>query len=86
VLDGGYLSGAEDATVTLGCTVAILDLANDEEMRYTLVHPNEARPAQGKISVASPTGKALLGRAIYEVVEVEAPSGILRYKIEAIEQ
>jgi len=75
----------DTAKAELGCTVVLRDLSSDEELRYTLVHPSEVNPAKGKISVASPTGKALLGRSKGDVVEVAAPIGMLRYRIERIE-
>lgn len=73
------------AKVTLGSTVVLQDLSTGEELRYTLVNPSEASPIKGKISAASPTGKALLHRGKGEVIEVAAPGGILRYRIERIE-
>jgi len=73
------------ANVTLGSTVNLHDLATGEELRYTLVNPSEANLAKGKLSVASPTGKALLGRKKGDVIEVTAPAGTLRYRIDSIE-
>jgi len=73
------------AKVTLGSTVNLHDLTTGEDLRYTLVNPNEANPAKGKLSIASPTGKALLGRGKSDVIEVTAPAGTLRYRIESIE-
>jgi transcription elongation factor GreA len=75
----------DTAKVTLGSTVTLHDFSCGEELRYTLVHPREASPAKGKLSIASPTGKALLGRGWGEVIDVAAPAGTLRYRIERIE-
>ena len=72
-------------TVALGSTVTLRALPSGEEVRYTLVHASEAKPAKGKLSATSPTGKALLGRRGGEVVEVAAPVGTLTYRIEVIE-
>ena len=69
----------------LGSAVTLRDLASDERLLYVLVSPKEANPAKGKISVASPIGRALLDRSNGEVVEVIAPVGTIRYRIEAIE-
>lgn len=66
-------------------TVTILNKKMDKEMKYTLVSPNEADFAAGKISVDSPIGKALMGRAIGEVVEVEVPAGKLELEVKNIE-
>ena len=73
------------AKADLGCIVILRDLSSNEELRYALVHPSEVAPAKGKISVASPTGKALLDRSKGDVVEVAAPIGKIRYRIEGIE-
>jgi len=73
------------AKATLGSTVSLHDLSTGEEVRYTLVNPNEANLAKGKLSIASPTGKALLGSGKGDVIEVAAPAGTLRYRIDRIE-
>ncbi len=75
----------DSAKVTLGSTVTLQDLSSDEELRYTLVNPSEASPSKGKLSIASPTGKALLSRRQGEVIEVAAPAGALHYRIARIE-
>lgn len=66
-------------------TVTILNKKMDKEMKYTLVSANEADFAAGKISVDSPIGKALMGREIGEVVEVDVPAGKLELEIKNIE-
>jgi transcription elongation factor GreA len=71
--------------VSTGDKIVLRDLASGEELRYILVSPREVDPARGKISVASPIGKAVTGRRQGEVVEVAAPVGKLRYQIEQIE-
>lgn len=79
---------AKEAKVTrlsIGSTVILRDLETSEEVRYTLVSSSEVNPILGRISVASPTGKALLERAEGEIVGVSAPMGTLRYRIEKIE-
>ena len=67
--------------VGVGSTVVLRYLGADDDLRYTLVSPSEADPSKNRISVASPLGKALLGRTKGEVVEVVAPVGALRYRI-----
>ena len=71
-------------TVGVGCTVSLRDLGSGEQLRYILVSPSEANPAKGKLSIASPTGKALLDNEIGAVIEVIAPVGTLRYQIDEI--
>jgi len=62
-------------------TVILKDLKFKDELEYTLVSPAEANFEENKISVESPIGKALLGQEVGDVVEVQAPAGILKYEI-----
>lgn len=70
-------------TVDVGCTV-MLHVGGKKE-QFTLVGEWEADPKLKKISHESPLGKALMGKKVGEQVEVEAPAGILTYKILGIE-
>lgn len=65
----------------LGSTVVLLDLGANEEVRYKLVGAEESDPAAGLISVVSPVGKALLGKAKGDTVEINVPAGVLKYKV-----
>ena len=65
--------------------VTILNKKIGKEMAYTLVSPNEADFAKGKISVDSPIGKGLLGKKIGDVVEVTVPAGKLELEVKKIE-
>ncbi|HEY0411081.1 MAG TPA: GreA/GreB family elongation factor [Candidatus Dormibacteraeota bacterium] len=60
--------------ISLGSTVCCRDA--DGEHHYTLVCPGDANPLEGRISVASPVGRALLGRAGGEEVDVATPGGV----------
>jgi transcription elongation factor GreA len=71
--------------INFGDTAVLRDLASGEQVSYTLVDISEANPMEGKISVASPMGQALLGRTKGQNVEVKAPAGILHYRIEEIQ-
>jgi transcription elongation factor GreA len=68
----------------LGNKVKIADLDTGEETEYKLVGSDEANAADGSISVTSPVGKALLGKAVGDTVEVEVPAGVLKYKVVGI--
>ena len=81
VLGGGADSGSK---AHLGCTLLVRDLASGASVSYTLVSPSEVSPGQGRISVASPVGKALIERVVGDEVEVLVPAGILRFRIEEI--
>ena len=61
--------------------VKIKNLQNNAEMLYTLVAENEADLKAGKISVESPIGKGLLGKAVGEIAEVKVPRGIIKFEI-----
>ena len=71
---------APDA-VSLGAQVKVLDEEFNEESTYRIVGSQEADPMNGCISEDSPFGKALLGKEVGDEVEVEAPAGVLKYKI-----
>lgn len=61
--------------------VTLEDKKSKEKMTYTLVSNEEADFDDGKISVSSPIGKALLGRKLGDVVQIKVPAGKLEYKI-----
>ena len=72
--------------VNIGNTIVLQDEVSGEELRYTIVSPREVDPTKGKISSNSPIGKAVIGRAQWEIVEMTAPVGKLRYQIKQIER
>ncbi len=65
----------------VGDSIVLSDLDSGEELRYMIVDPREVDPSRGKISIASPLGKAVIGRSDGEVIEITAPAGKLRYQI-----
>jgi transcription elongation factor GreA len=67
--------------VGIGDSIILRDLGSGEDKHYIIVSPKEVDPAQGKISSASPIGKAVIGRCFGEVVEVATPAGKSRYEI-----
>lgn len=68
----------------LGSKVTLEDLEFGDEFEVTLVGSFEADPQLNLISIASPLGEALLGKATGELVEVEAPDGTQNYRIKSI--
>ena len=64
----------------------VKDLEFDEEEEYHFVGSQEADPMDGKISDESPFGKAMLGKKVGSIVEVEAPAGVIKYQIVKIEK
>ena len=73
-------------TVGLGCTITVKDLELEEEERYEIVGSQEADPAQGRISDDSPFGRAVIGHKAGDVVEVEAPVGMIKFQLIAVER
>ena len=67
--------------VLIGATVMLKDLDSQEVLEYTLVSEIEADYAEGKISVSSPIGAALLNHREKDTVEIKVPAGVLRYQI-----
>ena len=68
-------------TVQIGNIVKVRDLEFKEDITYTIVGSTEVNLAENKISNESPLGKALLGAKKGETVEVNAPAGIMKYKV-----
>lgn len=67
--------------VGLGCTVKVRDIEFDETDVYAIVGSQEANPMEKRISDDSPFGRAMLGKHIGDIVEVEAPVGVVRFEI-----
>ena len=71
-------------TVTMNSTARLVDLKTDEEMIFTLVYPDHANIAEGRISVLAPIGTAILGCSEGEMVEWEVPDGMRSLKVDRI--
>lgn len=69
--------------IDVGCTIKVK--FNSKEKEFTIVGASEADPAKGFISNESPIGQAFIGKKVKDVVEVEAPAGVIKYKILSIE-
>jgi len=78
VIDISKLSGDK---VLFGATVKLLDVDTDEEVTYTLVGEVESDPDNGRISVTSPIGHALIGKMLDDDVTVQTPGGAREYEI-----
>ncbi len=76
--------GQEDGVVAVGKKVVLRDLQTSEEFEYQIVGSAEADPIQAKISNESPVGKAILGKAQGDVVQVEVLDGLLKYEIVSV--
>jgi len=71
-----------DASAQIGSKVTVK--TKNQEHVFEIVGSNEASPAERKISNESPIGQALIGKDVGDAIEVEAPSGIVKYDITAI--
>lgn len=67
--------------IAFGAKVKVLDISSDEEKIFTLVGPDEANAKDGKISISSPVGKALLNKEIGDVATIKAPAKTMEYEI-----
>jgi transcription elongation factor GreA len=89
ILDNARVIKEEEIDLTevaIGSSVRLEDVERGEEMLMRLVSAAEARGDQGCISDQSPVGKAIMGRKAGEMVEVQVPSGVLKYRIMHIER
>ena len=73
-------------TVQIGNKLKVLDVEFDEKIEYTIVGSTEVNLAENKISNESPLGEALLGAKKNQTVEVNAPAGVMKYKILSIKK
>ena len=78
IIDTSNLSAEK---VVFGATVTVKDLQSDKEQRYTLVGQDEADLKNGKISVQSPVGRALIGKRVGDTLEVQTPAKIAEYEV-----
>ncbi len=81
VIDTSRLSSD---SVGLLSRVGMTNLANNSSMTYIIASPHEANLREGKISIKSPIGQALLNRKVGDVIEVTVPAGQLRLRIDSI--
>lgn len=70
--------------VVFGATVDLLDLFRGETKRYKIVGEDEVDLKNGKISLNSPVGKALIGCRVGDVVTIKAPAGEREYEVQGI--
>ena len=77
-------SEIDTKTVQVGNVVKVFDMEFEEEETYTIVGSTEVDLSQNKISNESPIGAALLGAKKNQIVEVNAPAGVIKYKVLSI--
>lgn len=77
-------SSIDTSKVSILTKVTITNIATKKTVTYQIVGEKEADLKSGKISVNSPIGKGLLGKTVGEVAEVQAPTGLIKFKVENI--
>ena len=77
-------SEIDTKTVQVGNVVKVFDMEYEEEETYTIVGSTEVDLSQNKISNESPIGSALMGAKKNQIVEVNAPAGVIKYKVLSI--
>lgn len=82
VIDVSRLSGTQ---VKFGATVTVVDEDTEDEGRYQIVGDHEADVKQGRISLSSPLSRAMIGKEVGDVVEVNTPGGVKAYEIAKVE-
>jgi transcription elongation factor GreA len=82
VIDVSKLSGSQ---VKFGATVSLVDEDTDESARYQIVGEHEADVRAGRISVSSPLARAMIGKEVGDVFEVNTPGGVKAYEIMKVE-
>lgn len=75
----------EEGHISIGSRVTLLDIEEDDEMELDLVGSSEANSLKGRISNESPVGKALIGKEVGDVVQVETQAGVIQYKVLKVE-
>ena len=70
--------------VVFGAVVSLIDLFKGEAKKYKIVGEDEVDLKNGKISLASPVGKALIGNRVGDIVTIKAPAGDREYEIQGI--
>jgi transcription elongation factor GreA len=83
LVDDSEAAAGKDAA-HVGCQIVLHNIATGTQLSYQLVNAAEARPGSGRLSVESPVGQALVGKRAGEEVQVTAPSGIVRFRIESV--
>ncbi|MES2032899.1 MAG: transcription elongation factor GreA [Pseudomonadota bacterium] len=82
IIDVSKLSGSQ---VKFGATVTVVDEDTEDEGRYQIVGDHEADVKDGRISLSSPLSRAMIGKEVGDVVEVNTPGGVKAYEILKVE-
>lgn len=75
------IAGRMSETIVFGATVVIVEQESQQKKQYMLVGQDEADLKDGKISIQSPVGRALIGKRIGDFVEVKTPARLVEYEV-----
>ena len=75
-----------EGKISLGCTIKVEDMETGDEELYAIVGSQEADVMARAVSEDSPFGKALMGTKAGDEITVEAPRGVIRYRVDSIER
>ncbi|MDO4747980.1 MAG: transcription elongation factor GreA [Eubacteriales bacterium] len=67
--------------IHIGSKIKVENIKMGKTFEYKIVGSNESNPREGKISDESPIGVGLLGKKVGDVVEIEAPAGVIALKV-----
>lgn len=81
LLEESKANGGNSSRIAIGSRVVLRHTQTSREVSYLLVESQEADPSAGKLSVASPVGKAVLERTVGDEVEVATPGGAVQYVV-----
>jgi transcription elongation factor GreA len=73
-----------DGRIVFGATVDLEDMESGNAVCYQIVGDDEADIKHGKISIESPIARALIGKSVGDVAEVQAPAGVREYEVLAV--
>jgi transcription elongation factor GreA len=79
IIDPATLNAGDK--IVFGATVDLLDLESNSEVTYQIVGEDESNIKLGRISITSPIARALIGKRVDDVAEVQAPGGLREYEI-----
>lgn len=71
----------KQSKVAFGARVKVYDLEVDEEKEFTLVGPDEGNVKNGRVSITSPVGRALIGKEVGDTVTIKAPARTMEYEV-----
>ncbi|MBA2561337.1 MAG: transcription elongation factor GreA [Chitinophagaceae bacterium] len=77
-------SNIDTSKVSILTKVSLTNLTTKKKVTYQIVSEKEADLKQSKISASSPIGKGLLGKAVGDIAEIQAPAGLIKLKVEKI--